>query len=114
MKRIDATIQSNKTGIVTEAIKHIVGGLTITEGKGRGSGKRQTIKLGRGTGPSKVAEYSQVAIVSTIVTDEDVEKVVEAIADASYAGDSGDGIVTVSNIESVLNISSKKGGIEAL
>ena len=40
MKKIEATIQSNKVNVVADAIKEIVGGFTIIEGNGRGSGKR--------------------------------------------------------------------------
>jgi nitrogen regulatory protein P-II 1 len=38
MKRIEATIQATKISAVTEAINDIVGGFTVLEGKGRGSG----------------------------------------------------------------------------
>ena len=47
MKRIEATIQINKVGSVSDAIKWIVGGFTILEGNGRGSGKRQSIRSER-------------------------------------------------------------------
>ena len=47
MKRIEATIQTDKTGPVSDAIKEMVGGYTILEGNGRGSGQRQTIRGGR-------------------------------------------------------------------
>jgi len=40
MKRIEATIQHDKTGAVSDAIKDMVGGFTILEGNGRGSGER--------------------------------------------------------------------------
>lgn len=113
MKRIEATIQGNKIAAVSDAINDIVGGFTILEGNGRGSGERQTIRSGRGTG-SMVAEYNKVATVSTIVDDADVEKVSTAIADAAFTGKGGDGIIVVSNVESVLNIASKKSGTEAL
>ena len=113
MKRIEATIQVDKSGAVSDAIKDIVGGFTIVEGKGRGSGKRQEIRSGRGTG-SFTAEYNKVATVVTIVDDSDVEKVSSAIADAAFTGQGGDGIITVSNVESALNIASKKTGSEAL
>lgn len=113
MKRIEATIQGNKIGAVSDALNDIVGGFTVLEGNGRGSGERQTIRSGRGTG-SMVAEYNKVATVSTIVDDGDVEKVSTAIADAAFTGKGGDGIITVSNVESVLNIASKKSGNEAL
>ena len=113
MKRIEATIQGNKVGVVSDAINDIVGGFTILEGNGRGSGARQEIRSGRGTG-TITAEYNKVAIISTIVNDADVEKVSAAIVEAAYTGSGGDGIIAVSNVDSVLNIASKKSGSEAL
>ncbi len=113
MKRIEATIQATKIAAVTEVLNDIVGGFTILEGKGRGSGIRQQVRTGRGTG-SITEEYNAVATVSTIVNDSDVEKISTAIADAAFTGKGGDGIVVVSNVDSVLNIASKKSGSEAL
>ena len=113
MKQIDATIQATKIGAVTEALNDIVGGFTILEGKGRGSGIRQQVRSGRGTG-SITKDYNSVATVSTVVEDSNVEKVSNAIADAAFTGKGGDGIIVVTNIESVLNIASKKSGTEAL
>ena len=113
MKRIDATIQINKVGSVSDAINHIVGGFTILEGNGRGSGKRQSIRSERGT-VTVTAEYNKVAIISTIVDDSEVEKVSKAITDAVFTGEESDGIITISNIENVLNIASKKKNSEAL
>jgi nitrogen regulatory protein P-II 1 len=113
MKRIEATIQATKIGAVTQAINDLVGGYTILEGKGRGSGARQEMRSGRGTG-TVTAEYNHVATVNTIVNDSDVEKVSAAIADAAFTGKGGDGIIAVTNVDSVLNIASKKSGSEAL
>jgi nitrogen regulatory protein P-II 1 len=113
MKRIEATIQHDKTGAVSDAIKDMVGGFTILEGNGRGSGDRQTIRAGRGTG-TFVAEFNKVATISTIVDDSKVEAVINAISDASYSGKAGDGIITVSTVDDVRNIASKKRGSEAL
>ena len=113
MKKIEATIQIDKTGIVSDAIKEIVGGFTVLEGNGRGSGERQTIRAGRGTG-SFIAEFNKVAIISTIVEDSEVDKVVQAISNAAYSGKSGDGIITISEIQDIVNIASKKTGSEAL
>ena len=113
MKRIEATIQATKIGAVTDVINDIVGGFTILEGKGRGSGIRQQVRSGRGTG-SVTKEYNEVATVCTVVDDSEVEKVSSAIADAAYTGVGGDGLIVVSNVESALNIASKKSGPEAL
>ena len=113
MKRIEATIQSNKIGAVTDALNDVVGGFTILEGNGRGSGARQEIRSGRGTG-TITAEYNKVATITTIVDDSDVDKVSAAIADAVFTGKGGDGIIAVTRVESVLNIASKKRDSEAL
>lgn len=113
MKRIEATIQIDKIGLVSDAIKNIVGGFTILEGNGRGSGQRQTIRGGRGTG-TFVAEFNKVAAISTIVDDSKVEGVIKAISDAAFSGKTGDGIIVVSTIDDVLNIASRKRGSEAL
>ena len=113
MKRIEATIQVDKLGTVSDAIKGIVGGYTILEGNGRGSGTRQTMRAGRGTG-TFVAEFNKVATVSTIVEDSKVEAVIKAISDASFSGKAGDGIITITTVDDVLNIASKKRGSEAL
>ncbi len=113
MKRIEATISGNKTGAVSDAINDLVGGFTILEGNGRGSGARQEIRSGRGTG-TITAEYNKVATISIVVNDSDVEKVSTAIANAAFTGKGGDGIIIVSSVESVLNIASKKSGSEAL
>ena len=113
MKRIEATINNSKIGTVADAINDMVGGFTIIEGNGRGSGARQEIRSGRGTG-TVTAEYNKVAMIVTLVDDADVEKVSAAIADASFTGKGGDGIIVVTNVESVHNIASKKSGSEAL
>jgi nitrogen regulatory protein P-II 1 len=113
MKRLEATIQTDKVSGVSEAIKEKVGGFTILDGDGRGSGKRHTIRSGRGTGTIE-AEYNKVSTISTIVEDSQVESVLTAIADAAFTGGNGDGIVTVINVDDVYNIASKKRGNEAL
>ena len=113
MKRIEATIQINKISIVSNAITGLVGGFTILEGKGRGSGKRHNIGSGRGTN-TITAEYNKVAIVSTIVDDSIVEKVSKTIEEVVFTGKSSDGIIVISDIGSVLNINSKKRDSEAL
>ena len=113
MKRIEATIQTDKVFIVSNAIKADVAAFTRMDGDGRGSGKRHTIRSGRGTETIE-AEYNKVSTISTIVDDDKVESIISIIADAAGTGNSGDGIIVVTNVESVLNIASKKSGSEAL
>ena len=113
MKKIEATIQSSKVNILIDELNEVVKGFTITEGKGRGSGKRQNIRSGRGT-ISKTAEFNKVSIISTIVDDSIVEKVCKIIEESIFSGEEEDGIIAISNIESVLNIGTKKKNSEAL
>ncbi len=113
MKRIEATVQTDRVSVVSEAIKDKVGGFTILDGDGRGSGKRHTIRSGRGTGTIE-AEYNKVSTITTIVDDDKVESIISIMTDAANTGKSGDGIIVVSNIDSVTNIASKKSGSEAL
>jgi len=113
MKKIEATIQATKIGAVSDAINDLVGGFSILEGNGRGSGERQTIQAGRGTG-SYIAEYNKIAIVITIVDDSNAEKVISAIENAAFSGKNGDGIIISTTVDSVLNIASKKTGSDAL
>ncbi len=113
MKRIEATIQTDKVSSVSEEIKGKVGGFTILDGDGRGSGKRHTIRSGRGTGTIE-AEYNKVSTISTLVDDDKVEDVSKTIADAAFTGNGGDGIIVVTNVDSVMNIATKKSGSEAL
>ena len=113
MKKIEATIQINKIKTISDAITGIVGGFTILEGNGRGSGKRQNIRTERGT-KIITAEYNKVAIISTIVDDAIVEKVCKIIEEEAYTGENTDGIIAISNIDSVFNIGTKKENSEAL
>jgi len=113
MKKIEATIRATKIGAVSDAINDLVGGFSILEGNGRGSGERQTIRAGRGTG-SFVAEYNKIAVVITIVDDSKADDVIFAISDAASTGVGGDGIITISDVENVINIASKKTGSESL
>ena len=113
MKRIEAIVQTDKVSTVSEAIKDKVGGFTILDGDGRGSGKRHTVRSGRGTGTVE-AEYNKVSTINIIVEDDKVEPITTAIANAAKTGNSGDGIIVISSVENILNIASEKSGSEAL
>ena len=63
MKRIEAIVQTDKLKSVADALEGKVGGFVTTEGRGRGSGARPTVRMGRGTGTMK-AEYNQVTAIT--------------------------------------------------
>lgn len=113
MKRITAIVQTDKIKAITNALEGKVGGFFTIDGKGRGSGARPTVRMGRGTGTMK-AEYNQVTSIITIVDDAQVDAAIDAISGAAYTGTAGDGIIVVSSVDDVVNISTKKKGSEAL
>ena len=113
MKRVEAIIPANKLKSVVEALEGKVGGFLAWEAKGRGSGARPTVRMGRGTRVAR-AEYNQVVSVVTIVDDDKVNAVVDVISGAVYTGESGDGVIAISTVDDVVNIASKKRGSEAL
>ena len=113
MKRVTAIVQADKVKTVTDALEGKVGGFIILEGKGRGSGARPTVRMGRGTGIMK-AEYNQVASIITIVDDAQLNAAIDAISGSVYTGTAGDGIIIVSSVDDVINIASKKQGAGAL
>jgi len=57
-----------------------------------------------------VQKYSQVAKLEIIVSDNDVEKTVEAIRTTAYSGQKGDGIIFVSSVSKAIKIRTGKSG----
>ena len=113
MKRVEAVVHTDKISKVVDALENKVGGFIAIDGKGRGSGARPTVRMGRGTGTMK-ADYNMVSSLMTIVDDEQVNKAIDIISGAVYTGTSGDGIIVVSQVDDVVNIATKKRGSEAL
>ena len=113
MKRVTAVVQADKMKNVVDALEGKVGGFLTLDGKGRGSGARPTVRMGRGTGTMK-AEFNNVVSIVTVVDDSQLNATVDAISDAVYTGTAGDGIIIVSSVDEVINIASKKRGSEAL
>lgn len=113
MKRVEAVVHTDKLTKVVDALESKVGGFVAIDGKGRGSGARPTIRMGRGTGTMK-ADYNMVSTLMAIVEDDNVDAVIDIISGAIYTGTSGDGIIIVSQVDDVVNIATKKRGSEAL
>lgn len=113
MKRVEAIVHADKLKVVVEALEGKVGGFLAVDGKGRGSGARPTVRMGRGTGTMK-AEFNNVVSITAIVDDAELSATIDTISGAVYTGTSGDGIIAVSTVEDVINIASKKKGSEAL
>ena len=110
MKRVEAIIQVDKISNVIDSLKAVgVGGITVTQSHGVGSGKRPIIQGSRGTAKYE-AEFNTLNTVITIVDDPKVGSVVSAIIDAAHTGNRGDGKIFITNVEEAFDIATKESG----
>lgn len=112
MKLIKAIIKPFKLDDVREALSEIgVQGITVSEVKGFGRQKGHT-ELYRGA-EYKVDFLPKVKI-ETAVSDDLVDKVVDAIRTSASTGKIGDGKIFVMAIEQAVRIRTGESGDEAL
>ena len=102
MKKVTAIIKPFKLDDVKDALLEIgVTGLTVCEVRGHGRQKGHT-ELYRG------AEYNVDFIpkteLSTVVMEDQVDAVIEAIVEAARSEKIGDGKIFVTNVERVIRI----------
>jgi nitrogen regulatory protein PII len=102
MKMVTAIIKPFKLDDVREALSEAgVNGITATEVKGFGRQKGHT-ELYRGA--EYVVDFLPKIKLEIAVTDDQVERVVEAIMQAANTGKIGDGKIFVSPLEQVIRI----------
>jgi nitrogen regulatory protein P-II 1 len=102
VKKVEAVIKPFKLDEVKEALHEVgVSGITVTEAKGFGRQKGHT-ELYRGA--EYVVDFLPKVRLEIVVDDDQVDRVVEAIANAARTGRIGDGKIFVSTIESAVRI----------
>lgn len=112
MKKVEAFIRPFKLDEVKDALTEAgVTGMSITEAKGFGRQKGHT-ELYRGS--EYQVDFLPKVKVETVVRDEDVERVVEAIVAAARTGQVGDGKIFVSPVEDLVRVRTGESGEEAL
>lgn len=112
MKLITAIILPFKLDEVREALSAAgVSGITVTEVKGFGRQKGHT-ELYRGA--EYVVDFLPKIKIETVVTDDRLDAVVEAIQNAAGTGKIGDGKIFVTAIEQVVRIRTGEIGADAL
>jgi nitrogen regulatory protein P-II 2 len=112
MKLISAIIKPFKLDEVREALSTIgVQGITVTEVKGFGRQKGHT-ELYRGA--EYVVDFLPKVKIEAAVTEELVERVIEAIETSARTGKIGDGKVFVYDLEQVVRIRTGETGKDAL
>jgi|ERR1051326_451300 nitrogen regulatory protein P-II 1 len=103
MKRIEAIIRSEKLDPTVTALQKMGVPATIYESKGIGKGDKYTISYGKGMGTAKML-YSDRKTVVTVIDDEKVNDVINAIRSATSTGTTSAGIIFVSSIDEAITI----------
>ncbi len=112
MKKIEAIIKPFKLEEVKDALIKIgIGGMTVSEVRGFGQQKGET-EIYRGT--EYVVDFLPKIKIEVIVKDEDVEKVVETIANTARTGRVGDGKIFIIPVEDVVRIRTGERGEKAV
>jgi nitrogen regulatory protein P-II 1 len=112
MKKIEAVIKPFKLDDIKDALQEVgIQGITVTEAKGFGRQRGHT-ELYRGA--EYVVDFLPKLLVTVIVSDAMVDKVVEVIVNVSRTGRIGDGKIFVSPIEQVIRIRTGETGEDAL
>ena len=112
MKLITAIIRPFKLDEVRESLSQAgVSGITVTEVKGFGRQKGHT-ELYRGA--EYVVDFLPKIKVETVVADERLEVVIEAIQQAAGTGKIGDGKIFVTAIDQVIRIRTGEVGADAI
>ena len=112
MKLIKAIIKPFKLDDVREALSEVgVTGITVSEVKGFGRQKGHT-ELYRGA--EYVVDFLPKVKIETVINDEIVDKVIDAIRNAANTGKIGDGKIFVMNVEQAIRIRTGESGDDAL
>ena len=102
MKKIEAIIKPFKLDEVKEALQEVgLQGITVTEAKGFGRQKGHT-ELYRGA--EYVVDFLPKIKLEVAVSDDQAERVVEAIMQAAGTGKIGDGKIFVYDLDRVVRI----------
>jgi nitrogen regulatory protein P-II 1 len=112
MKLISAIIRPFKLDEVREALAEVgVTGITVTEVKGFGRQKGHT-ELYRGA--EYVVDFLPKIKLETVVADDSLDAVIEAIQAAAATGKIGDGKIFVTTVDQVIRIRTGEIGVDAL
>ena len=112
MKKIEAIIKPFKMDDVREALSDIgINGMTVSEVKGFGRQKGHT-ELYRGA--EYMVDFLPKTKIEIVVTDDHVERCIEAIMTTAQTGKIGDGKIFVTNVERAIRIRTSEEDDEAI
>lgn len=112
IKKIEAIIRSEKLSSTIKELSAIgIVGLTIQPVKGRGRGVGMQLQW-RGTLYN--VDLLPRTMITTIVSESNVDETVQAIMRGAATGEHGDGVIFVSPVEHIIRISSGETDREAI
>ncbi len=112
MKKVEAIIKPFRLEEVKDALADIeVTGMTVSEVKGYGRQKGHS-ELYRGA--EYVVDFLPKVKLEIVVDDDQVDSVVDTIAEAAKTGKIGDGKIFVSDIEKIVRIRTGETDSEAV
>lgn len=112
MKLITAVVKPFRLDDVRNALAEVgVQGMTVTEVKGFGRQRGHT-ELYRGA--EYVVDFLPKVKVEVAVSDDQVDRVIEAIIGAAKTGKVGDGKIFISNLDQVYRIRTGETGDQAI
>jgi nitrogen regulatory protein P-II 1 len=112
MKKVEAVVRHHKLDEIKAAlVDQGFAGMTVTEvrGYGRQKGQRETYR-----GAEYTIDFIPKLKLEVVVSEEDAQKVVEAIVGASQTGNIGDGKIFVSSLDDAIRIRTGEAGKTAL
>lgn len=113
MKQIEAIIRREKFPDVDGSLRAIgVGGLTVIDARGRGRAVETEVINVRGRW-TFTHEFLHRIIISLVVEDDDVKKVVDTVAKSASTGSVGDGKIFVMPIEKAIDIATGEADDDA-
>jgi len=114
MKRIEAIIQLDKVGGVSDALKKVGHpGLTVTKIKGYGY-REDLPRRFRGVSFSHQVDHITRAKVELTVNESEIDSIVDAIRKAGYAGSAGNGKIFIHPVDDAMRICLGKEGVNTL
>ena len=112
LKKIEAIIREDKVNDVKEALAEIgIVGLNMFEV--RGHGRQGGIQLVGRAGTYQVNMLPKIQI-NIVLSDRNLEDVIETILKSAYTGETGDGIIFVYPVEEAIRVRTRERGQGAM
>ena len=112
LKKIEAIIREDKVNDVKDALEKIgIIGLNLFEI--RGHGRQGGIQLLGRAGTYQVNMLTKIQI-NIVLSDRNLEETIDAILDAAYTGEPGDGLLFVYPVDEVIRVRTRERGQDAV